>query len=422
MWHFCFQPVSFSVHKDVSIQNVLGLEERNETEVQQPNLQETVSAFERRQGWRSFALTGLLLLACFYTLYLAQGFFAPLVLAVVFNFFLSPFVRALGKLHIPAAVGAGIVMLAGVGLMGLVIYQSSGPVAEWIERAPGIMSKMSADLQRLKRPVETVSQATEQVSKMAQVAGNDAGKKTAQVELKRPGVFDGLFSKTRDAVLGLVVFIVLLYFLLSSGDLFLRKLIHVLPRFEDKKRAVLIMREIEDHISRYLLTVAMINASLGTAAALAFWALGMPNPALWGALAFLLNFIPYLGALAELVIVGLVAVATFPHLAHALLIPACYLGLAAIEANLFTPYVMGRRMTLNPVVIFVAVTFWGFLWGMLGIFPSGSSAGDAQNLLRSHWALGAGRRIPGKLGIATCSPRRLLQIVLTGSRQDFVRL
>jgi predicted PurR-regulated permease PerM len=345
----------------------LGLDRGNETEVQQPDLQETVNAFERRQGMRSFALTGLLLLACFYTLYLAQGFFAPLVLAIVLNFFLSPFVRVLGKAWIPAPAAAGIVMLACGCVLGFLIYQFSGPVSEWVERTPQIMSNISTEFQKLKKPVEKVTQATEQVSKMAQV-GTAPGKKPAEVELKRPGLADGWFSKTRDAVLELVVFLVMLYFLLSSGDLFLRKLIHVLPRFEDKKRAVLIMRQIEDHISKYLLTVAMINACLGAAGGLAFWALGMPNPALWGALAFLLNFIPYLGALAEILIVGLVAAATFPHLSHALLVPACYLGLATIEANFFTPYIMGRRMTLNPVVIFVAVTFGGFLWGILGIF------------------------------------------------------
>lgn len=347
---------------------MLGLDDGNETEVQQPNLEETESAIERHQGAGSFALTGLLLLACFYTLFLAEEFFAPLVLAIVFNFFLSPFVRMLGKLRVPEAAGAGIVMLGCLSGIGLLIYEFSGPVSEWVERAPRIMGNISAEFQKLKKPVEKVTQATEQVSKMAQVGTPDQGKKPTEVALKRPGITDGLFSKTRDAVLEVVVFVVMLYFLLSSGDLFLRKLIHVLPRFEDKKRAVLIMRQIEDHISKYLLTVAMINACLGAAGGLVFWALGMPNPALWGALAFLLNFIPYLGALTEILIVGLVAAATFPHLSHALLVPACYLGLATIEANVFTPYVMGRRMTLNPVVIFVAVTFWGFLWGILGVF------------------------------------------------------
>jgi predicted PurR-regulated permease PerM len=352
----------------VSAHDVLGLDESNETEIQEPSLQETANALEKRQGVRSFALTGLLLLACFYTLYVAEEFFAPLVLAIVFNFFLSPFVRVLSKLRIPEAAGAGIVMLACLSAMGFLIYEFSGPVSEWVERAPRIMSNLSTEFQRVKKPVDKVTQATEQVSKMAQVGTPDPGKKPAEVELKRPGLTDGLFSKTRDAILELVVFLVMLYFLLSSGDLFLRKLIHVLPRFEDKKRAVMIMRQIEDHISKYLLTVAMINACLGVAGALAFWALGMPNPALWGGLAFLLNFIPYLGALAEIVIVGLVAAATFPHFSHALLVPACYLGIATVEANFFTPYVMGKRMTLNPVVIFVAVTFGGFLWGILGVF------------------------------------------------------
>jgi predicted PurR-regulated permease PerM len=352
----------------VGANKVLGLDDGNETEVQQPNLQETADLFERRQGMCSFALTGLLLLACFYTLFLAEGFFAPLVLAVVFNFFLSPFVRVLGRVRIPVPAAAGIVMLACLSAIGFLIYEFSGPVSEWVERAPRVAGNISTEFQKLKKPVEKVTQATEQVSKMAQVGASDPGKKPAEVELKRPGIFDGLFSKTRDAVLEVVVFTVMLYFLLSSGDLFLRKLIHVLPRFEDKKRAVLIMRQIEDHISNYLLTVAMINACLGTAGGLAFLALGMPNAALWGALAFLLNFIPYLGALAEILIVGLVAAATFPHFSHALLVPACYLALATLEANLFTPYIMGRRMTLNPVVIFVAVTFWGFLWGILGVF------------------------------------------------------
>jgi predicted PurR-regulated permease PerM len=352
----------------VSLKNVLGLDDGNETEIQQPDLQETVSALARRQGMRSFALTALLLLACFYTLYLAEGFFAPLVLAVVFNFFLSPFVRVLGKAWIPAPAAAGMVMLACGFVMGFLIYEFSGPVSEWVERTPEIMSNISTEFQKLKKPVEKVTQATEQVSRMTQVGTSAEGKRAAEVELKRPAIIDGWFSKTRDAVLELVVFLVMLYFLLSSGDLFLRKLIHVLPRFEDKKRAVVIMREIEDHISKYLLTVAMINACLGAAGGLAFWALGMPNPTLWGALAFLLNFIPYLGALAEILILGLVAAATYPHLSHALLVPACYLGLATIEANLFTPYIMGRRMTLNPVVIFAAVTFGGFLWGILGIF------------------------------------------------------
>jgi len=344
----------------------------NDTEAvsRPPDIAATTEALEQNSGaWTSFVLTALLVLACFYTLYLAKAFLAPVVLAVVFNSLLSPFVRALKRVHIPEALGAAVVMLAGLGLASSVIYELSGSVSDWVGRAPQILGKVSTGLQRWKAPVERVTQAGEQVSKITQVtAPAPSAKQPPQVEVRQPGIFEGIVSKTRDLVLGLLVFLILLFFLLSSGDLFLRKLIHVLPRLQDKKRAVLIMREIEDHISQYLITVAMINACLGFAGGLVFWAFGMPNPVLWGTLAFALNFVPYLGALTEIVIVGLVATATFPELSRALLVPASYLGLAAIEANLFTPFVMGRRMTLNPVIIFGAVTFWGFLWGILGIF------------------------------------------------------
>jgi predicted PurR-regulated permease PerM len=339
-----------------------------EAESRPPDIEATAEVLDRNRAWPGFALTGLLILACIYTLYLAKPFLAPVVLAMVFSFFLSPFVRTLRKLRIPEALGAGIVMLAGAALVAFVAYGLSASVSEWVERTPQILGKVSTDLQRWKSPFEKVAQAGEQVNKITQAAAGQPAKKPPQVELKGPGTLDGIFSKTRDAVLETLAFLILLYFLLSSGDLFLRKLIHVLPRLQDKKRAVLITREIEDHISKYLITVAGINACLGVAGGLAFWALRMPNPVLWGTLAFLLNFVPYIGALTEIIIVSLVAAATFPHLAHALLVPAAYLGLATIEANLFTPFVMGRRMTLNPVIIFVAVTFWGFLWGILGVF------------------------------------------------------
>jgi predicted PurR-regulated permease PerM len=342
--------------------------EDDEAAARPPDLEATAAALDRGRAWPTLTLTALLVLACVYTLYFAKEFLAPVVLAVVFNFLLSPFVRTLNKLRIPEAFGAAIVMLLGLGMAAFVVYELSGSISEWVGRAPQILGRVSDDLQKWKSPVQKVTQAGEQVNKITQAATGDQGKKPPAVALATPGITDGLFSKTRDLVISTLVFLILLYFLLSSGDLFLRKMIHVLPRLQDKKRAVSIMREIEDHISRYLITVAIINACLGSAAALAFWALGMPNPLLWGTLGFLLNFVPYLGALTEIIIVALVAAATFPHLGHALAIPAAYLGLATIEANLFTPFVMGRRLTLNHVIIFAAVTFWGFLWGILGVF------------------------------------------------------
>jgi predicted PurR-regulated permease PerM len=210
--------------------------------------------------------------------------------------------------------------------------------------------------------VEQVSKATDRLTEPPPAPGP----KPQAVIIQRPPLLESLIAQGWSVLFGFAVLVILLYFLLASGDLFLRKLIHVLPRFEDKKRAVTIAREIEFQISRYLVTAALINAGLGTAGGLVFWLIGVPNPAVWGMMGAVLNFIPYLGALTTVTIVTLVATATFPSLGHALLAPAAYLALASIEGNFVTPYIMGRRLTLNPVVIFVGLTFWGWLWGIPG--------------------------------------------------------
>jgi predicted PurR-regulated permease PerM len=162
------------------------------------------------------------------------------------------------------------------------------------------------------------------------------------------------------------VVIVLLYFLLASGDLFLRKLIKVLPTFKDKKRAVEIAREVESNISTYLFTVTLINAGVGVAVGVGVWLLKMPNPVLWGVIACVLSYIPYLGALVGVGILGLAALLVFDDLGHALAVPAVYLAVSFVEGNFITPLVLGRRLTLNPVVIFVGILFWFFLWGIPG--------------------------------------------------------
>ena len=336
----------------------------NESEPTKLDSDETKRWFAGRMGVKSLALTGLFVLGCLYSLYFARDFFIPIVLAIVFTFLLNPVVRGLNGLRIPLFVGSAVVILACLALIGGTFYELSGPVSEWVGRVPEISAKLDQELQHFKKPVQRVTQATEQVQSLANSPGGQ--KPPQQVELKKPSPIVGFFSKTYSFAFGLLELVILLYFLLSSGDLFLRKLIHVLPRFEDKKRAAQIAWEIENSISRYLLTVAMINAGLGAAAALVFWALGMPNPALWGAVGCVLNFVPYLGALTTIGIVTLIATATYPTLSLALLVPASYIGLAVLEGSLITPWIVGRRLTLNPVVILIGLAFWGWMWGIVG--------------------------------------------------------
>lgn len=317
-----------------------------------------------RAGAKSIALGGIFLLACFYTVFLARGFFIPVTLAIVFKFLLSPLVRILNRLRLPWPVASAIVMVGGFAIVGGVFFELSGPISDWVKRVPEISSKLEHEFEHLREPVEKVTHATEQVQNIAGVAQGTSA--VQQVELKKPSLFNWFASRTYSFVFAFVEFTVLLFFLLASGDMFLLKLIRVLPRFEDKKLAVQIARDIEDNISRYLLTVASINIGLGLAAALVFAVLGMPNPLLWGTLACVLNFVPYLGSLVTICITTIVAIAVFPTIGHAMLVPVCHLLLASTEGGLISPWIVGRRMTLNPVVIFLGVTLWSFLWGVVG--------------------------------------------------------
>jgi predicted PurR-regulated permease PerM len=164
------------------------------------------------------------------------------------------------------------------------------------------------------------------------------------------------------------VTLALLYFLLASGDFFLRRLMHVLSRRRDRRRAAEIAAEVERDVSAYLLAVTVVNVVFGAVVALAMWLLGMPNAALWGVLAAATNYVPYLGALVCGGILTLVALLTFPDLERAALVPLAFFLLNFVEAYLLTPLVVGRRLTLHPVAVFVAVLFWGWLWGIPGGF------------------------------------------------------
>ncbi len=164
----------------------------------------------------------------------------------------------------------------------------------------------------------------------------------------------------------LLITIALLFLLLSSGTMFQEKLVRSLPRFRHKKQAVAITNQIQKDISTYLATVSLINAGLGLAIGFGLYAIGLPNAALWGTMAALLNFVPYIGFAIGTTIVFIVGLLTFDTLTAALMPPLVYIACNAIEANAITPILLGRRLTLNAVVVFLAVLIWGWLWGVSG--------------------------------------------------------
>ncbi len=335
-----------------------------EAEYPEPSLAATKEALQGPFGIRNVALSGLFILAAFYTLYFARDFLLPIVLALLFNLLLSPLVRGLKRLHIPSPLGAAVVILAVLGTFGWGVYQLSGPAYDWMVRAPQSFRKVEGRLRELKRPVQSIGKATEQVEKMAQVA--PAGSAAPTVAVTAPSLGARILSRATDLGASTAITIILLFFLLASGDMFLRKLIKVLPSLADKKRAVEIARQVETDISAYLSTVAMINTGLGLAVWLAMALLGLPNPLLWGVMVALTNFIPYLGALTCYVVFAVLGFLTFPDFAHALMPVGAFLVLNVLEAYLVTPMILGHRLTLNPVVVFLSLTFWSWLWGIPG--------------------------------------------------------
>jgi predicted PurR-regulated permease PerM len=315
------------------------------------------------QEVRSVMITGLFVLALFYTLYLARDFVLPIILALLLSFLLSPAVRGLKKIRIREEIGAAFILVALVGGLTFVFYQFSGPASRWIAEAPATLQRIETDIRQLRQPMQKVTRAAEQVER---IAGLGASQDVQQVEIRKPTLSETVFSGTRSAVAGFVVSMLLLYFLLASGDLFLLKLVRVLPTLSDRKTAVEIATRMERQVSVYLVSVTGINTALGVVQGLAMYLVGLPNPALWGLMAAVLNFVPYLGAIVGVMVISLVGYMHFGELSGALIPAGVYLGITALEGGVFTPILLAKRLTLNPVMLLIGVIFWGWLWGLPG--------------------------------------------------------
>ena len=312
---------------------------------------------------KSIALTGLFVLAVFYTMYFMRAMLLPLVLALLLSYMLAPLVRVLAQIRIPPAVGAALILLSFLGLVVYGVSRLAEPVSGWVEKAPYSLQQLQRKLLPLKRPIEKVAQASGEIDKLTSTNQTP----TKEVVVKRSAVAEAFLTQTPEVIASAVVLFILLYFLLAYDGVFLTKLVRVTPRLVDKKRAVSIVREIEVQISRYLLTITAINVGLGVVVGTTVHFLGLRNPIMWGALVAVLNFVPYLGALTGIICMTLGAVLSFDSLGYAFIFPGTYLVIALIEGNFITPFLLGRSLTLNPIVILIALTFWGWMWGIPGM-------------------------------------------------------
>jgi predicted PurR-regulated permease PerM len=329
-----------------------------------PDLGRTVDALDRSRS-RSIEATLLTVLAVLYTLYFARTFLIPIVFALLLNFLLSPMIRRMAKYRIKPPVGAALVVVVLLAGIGWGAYQLAAPAQRWAAIAPESFAKAQGKLRGIIRPMQQVSKNVEQA---ASAVGGPAPKAPEVVVQTGPSLTSRLFGTTQRVIAAMLEIFILLYFLLAGGDLFLQKLLKVLPSVNDKVKAVDIARATEATVSAYLTTTLLVNFVEGGTVALVLWLLGMPSAVLWGVLVFFLEFVPYLGAATAVVVLSVAGLTTFDQAGRALLVPGSFLAINLLQANLVTPLLLGHRLTLNPVAIFTGLAFFYWIWGVPGAF------------------------------------------------------
>ena len=310
----------------------------------------------------------LIVLGTIAFLYFARPVVLPVFLAGVAGMALKPLIRWLSCGHIPPAISAAVVLCLLAAAVGIGFFQLGRPALTWMNDAPAHMAQLRQRVQKMFPRMARFNQAADAVNNLG--AAKEEQKKVTTVELKTSRVPSTFINWTGTFLAGVGETLVLLYLMLASGDLFLQKLVHVMPTFREKKSAVEISHEIQQNISNYLFSVSLINIGLGALVSGGLYLMGVPNAAMWGVLVAFFNFVPYFGPVAGIILLAAVGLLTFDTLWQGLLPPAWYLLLHLLEANLITPVLLGRRFTLNPVVIFVSLIFWTWLWGVPGALLS----------------------------------------------------
>ena len=323
---------------------------------------------KRRRTITTIAIVGTFLLGVIAFLYFAKVFFLPVMLALMLSFLFKPVVKWLSRFKVPQPIGSALVVMAALFALANGIGQLSTPATEFIARLPESLRRVEDKVRHFIRHAEGLTRAAAQVEDMTTV--NQEGKPATRVEVKRNGVADTIFTATTSFLTGAIETIVLLYFLLAYGEMFLQKLVKVLPNFRDKREVTAIARELQQNISTFLFTVTLINAGLGFLVGLGVWLAGLGNPILWGTAVALLNYIPYFGPLVGVCVLALAGLLTFDAGGPALIPPLIYLALHTLESNFITPMILGRRLTLSPLVIFLSLMFWTWLWGIPGALLS----------------------------------------------------
>jgi predicted PurR-regulated permease PerM len=325
---------------------------------------ETPPVAQQHAAVAAGALAILATLALFYTLHLARAVVLPVVVAILLSFLLRSPVRWLKRHRVNEPLGAALVVFGSTLLVVGSLALLSGPASDWIERAPAALGDVERKLRTLAAPIMKWEATAARVESIATGAAPSA---PAAAAAPRSALVMQLFGGAANLIVVSISVIFLTYFLLASGDLFMRKTMKALPyRAGISGVPQKISDEVESAVSAYLRVSMLINIGLGLATWGILAALGMPNAGLWGTVAGLLNVVPYLGAIATTGILAVAAITVFDSVGYAMLVPGAYFVLNMIESNIATPLLLGRQFPLNAVAILIGVMLWGFVWGIPG--------------------------------------------------------
>ncbi len=343
---------------------------------------ETDSSPETHVGLRDVALGVLALLAVLFALQWAAAVVVPVLLGLTLSYALTPLVDQMARLRLPRALAAALLLSGFLGGMGSIVYTLSDDAVDMVQALPAAAQKLGRSLhgQRSQGPADAINkvqQAATEIERAAQAGASvspapDRGVAKVQIEKPKFNIKDYLWPGAlglAEAVGQVAVVFFVAYFLLASGDAFRRKLVKLAgPGFGQKKLTLQALVEINGQIQKYLLVQLFTSLLVGVATWLAFWWIGVDNSAVWGIVAFALNFIPYFGGIAVTGSSALLAFFQFASFEMAILVGAVALFITSIEGYLLTPWLAGRAGRMNPLAVFVGVLAWGWLWGIWGLF------------------------------------------------------
>lgn len=313
---------------------------------------------QRQLGSLRLILVWLCMLATFAALYYAKPVVVPVLLAGLVALSLNPLVSSLSRRWFPRAFVAALVMVAGLAMLALLAVWIAEPAQHWMERTPEAVRALAPKMRAVTQQIEAAGRATQSMIG----ARNAAAPET-------PVLFDvwEAVGAAPRLVLAIFTVVLLVYFFLVYGESLLERAVEIAPSDAHKRNAVDIARTIQRDMSRYLATTTLINAAVGVGAGTIAYAAGIGDPLLWGVLAAVLNFIPYVGPMSMTVLFVLIGLVTYANVGAAFVPAGFFALLAVVEGQFLTPLVLGRRLELNPVVILVWLIALGGLWGAIGI-------------------------------------------------------